>query len=380
MKNKFTTLIEEALKHSAPSLTFNNERILIYGAGGFSRWLINNLRLDQGYRISAILDVNAKTGEHIRGIPVLAPNEWLNKNTPSDSVVLIAISNPDINIASIQNILKSNGFLHVLNIQEFYEAFPSIFPDPWLWMTRKIHYAYYSVYLDRLNAILADETSCIWLESVVRFRLTGERTQIALPPTLDDQYHPHGLPAWNNHLRFIDCGAFDGDTLRDFEKHGYRFEAIAAFEPDPDNFQNLSRTAARYENTVCFPCAVGANTEIVNFNATADTSSHVFAGKGVPVQCVRLDEALPTFAPNLIKMDIEGAEPDALLGARSTITKYRPGLAICLYHAPEHLWQIPLLIHEWNLDYRFYIRGHAHFLMELVLYAIPAEHFGNAHE
>ena len=45
-------------------------------------------------------------------------------------------------------------------------------------------------------------------------------------------------------------------------------------------------------------------------------------------------------------MDIEGAEYEALLGARGTISKYRPGLAISLYHRPADLWQIPLLINE----------------------------------
>jgi hypothetical protein len=70
-------------------------------------------------------------------------------------------------------------------------------------------------------------------------------------------------------------------------------------------------------------------------------------------------------------MDIEGAEPDALRGAERTIRRYRPALAISLYHAPDHLWEIPLWIAGLGLDYRMYMRGHAHNGFELVMYCLP---------
>ena len=45
-------------------------------------------------------------------------------------------------------------------------------------------------------------------------------------------------------------------------------------------------------------------------------------------------------------MDIEGAELDALNGAKATIRKHLPKLAVCLYHVQEHLWEIPLKIND----------------------------------
>src|SRR3970040_942599 len=90
------------------------------------------------------------------------------------------------------------------------------------------------------------------------------------------------------------------------------------------------------------------------------------------IQCVSLDKAIPTFAPTLIKMDIEGAEYDALLGARRLIKEHTPSLALSLYHRPEHLWQLPILAHRLsNGMYHFYMRAHAQNDFELVLYAIP---------
>jgi hypothetical protein len=89
------------------------------------------------------------------------------------------------------------------------------------------------------------------------------------------------------------------------------------------------------------------------------------------IQCTALDEALPSFGPTVVKMDIEGAEHAALLGAARSIQTHRPGLAICLYHEPAHLWEIPFLIQSWNLSYRMYLRSHCYSGFDLVLYAIP---------
>ena len=90
------------------------------------------------------------------------------------------------------------------------------------------------------------------------------------------------------------------------------------------------------------------------------------------VQCVALDDAIPTFASNLIKMDIEGAEYDALLGARRLIHSFLPGLAISIYHRAEHLWQLPMLVRDIAPGkYSFYIRSHAMNTFETVLYCVP---------
>jgi hypothetical protein len=70
-------------------------------------------------------------------------------------------------------------------------------------------------------------------------------------------------------------------------------------------------------------------------------------------------------------LDIEGAELDALQGARRLIEKNRPGIAVCLYHFPHHLWAIPLWLAELDLRYRFYYRAHEHCTFETVLYALP---------
>ena len=72
----------------------------------------------------------------------------------------------------------------------------------------------------------------------------------------------------------------------------------------------------------------------------------------------------------MIKMDIEGFEYRALLGARKTIEQYHPILAICVYHKKEDIWEIPKLIYSMCKRYKFYLRHYSLFEYETVLYAI----------
>ena len=154
-------------------------------------------------------------------------------------------------------------------------------------------------------------------------------------------------------------------------------EAIDAFEPDPANFVKLAQyvqtNAAALPDTVClFPCGVDAATTQVRFSSGQGTSSHASTTGDTVIQCVSLDEALPKFRPNLIKMDIEGAEYAALWGARHLIAEHRPALAICLYHRPEHLWQIPLLVKQLTGGGgKYFLRSHSLNGWELVFYWLP---------
>lgn len=68
-----------------------------------------------------------------------------------------------------------------------------------------------------------------------------------------------------------------------------------------------------------------------------------------------------------IKMDIEGSELQALKGAIDTITKYKPYLAVCLYHRKNDLVEIPLFIDSLGVKYDYYLRGGYH----TILWAIP---------
>lgn len=86
-----------------------------------------------------------------------------------------------------------------------------------------------------------------------------------------------------------------------------------------------------------------------------------------------MDELIPGAEVSLIKMDIEGAELQALIGGMHTIIRNKPKLAISLYHKRDDMFKIPLLIHNFCPAYRLYIRHHCTTFSETVLYAICPE-------
>lgn len=83
-----------------------------------------------------------------------------------------------------------------------------------------------------------------------------------------------------------------------------------------------------------------------------------------------LDNLLQGRLVTFIKMDIEGSELKALMGAKETIRKYKPKLAICLYHKKEDILEIPLYVKELLPEYKLYIRHHCNKHGETVLYAM----------
>ena len=71
-----------------------------------------------------------------------------------------------------------------------------------------------------------------------------------------------------------------------------------------------------------------------------------------------------------IVIDIEGAEHNALLGARQTIARWKPKMAVCVYHRREDLFDVPLLLKSFAPTYKFYLRHYTSNQTETVLYAV----------
>lgn len=97
--------------------------------------------------------------------------------------------------------------------------------------------------------------------------------------------------------------------------------------------------------------------------------NRVFAARSIDSIAAELQ--LPRV--DLIKMDIEGAEPKALAGALQTIKRFRPQLAISIYHQPDHFLDIPQFLGASLENYRFYVRNYHFISNETILYAIPGE-------
>ena len=120
---------------------------------------------------------------------------------------------------------------------------------------------------------------------------------------------------------------------------------------------------------ILYPCGVYSSETQLRFTGSKRINSMIsYMGESV-IQGVALDHVLPGFRPDFINMDVEGAELEALMGAETLIRESRPDLAICVYHSPAHVWEIPLFINSLGLGYEFYLRNYTSYSSETVLYA-----------
>ncbi len=179
---------------------------------------------------------------------------------------------------------------------------------------------------------------------------------------------------------FVDCGAWQGDTIRDFmEWSKGEYENIYAVEADKRNFVLLKEFCKKkkYKNINFINKGVYDCRKIISFSTGTDgTGSSIVMTGNEQIFVEPIDEILQGKMVSYIKMDIEGSELPALHGAQETISKYMPALAICVYHRANDLMDIPQFIKKFeskNKKYKLYLRKY-HPLSsttELVLYAVP---------
>lgn len=170
---------------------------------------------------------------------------------------------------------------------------------------------------------------------------------------------------------FVDVGCFDGSTVRSFIKWAQgTYQEILSFEPDTKCFNVCKEALADVKGLNLDKRDLWNEKCELAFSAAGDSTSKIVESGGEKIDTVCLDEVVEKKRVSFIKMDIEGAEKQALLGAADTIRKYRPKLAICIYHKPQDIWEIPELILEMNPDYHLYIRHYSLREAETVLYAV----------
>lgn len=168
----------------------------------------------------------------------------------------------------------------------------------------------------------------------------------------------------------VDCGAYDGDTALAFVDHCPHYQKIYALEPNVEVLPKLKERAKDLKIEI-FEVGAYSRKDTLSFQSQQSGCS-TLKEEGefhIAVDCIDhlvADEKNPI---TFIKMDIEGSELEALKGASQTIKKYKPKLAICVYHRKNDLIEIPKLIKSLRPDYRLYLRSHQCIPEDSVLYA-----------
>lgn len=226
--------------------------------------------------------------------------------------------------------------------------------------------------LEWLENKLADEKSKKALNDYIFQKMSGiyRKDNYEL-----NQYFPNDVIHFQEQEIFVDCGAYQGESAIDFINHLetqgiHSYKKIISIEAEKSNFLRLEEHLKNYANVEIIFAGVWNETNILRINSGYGDNSSI-SDKGTEcVEMKAIDDILKGEAATYIKMDIEGSELHALYGAAGTIKKYKPKLAICIYHKPEDLIQIPQFIYQLREDYQFYIRNHSPYGIEAVLYAI----------
>jgi len=179
--------------------------------------------------------------------------------------------------------------------------------------------------------------------------------------------------------RVIDAGACYADTALGFAVSVGHSGRVVSFEIDPANARiarrNLDHNPSLAERIDLRECAL-AHAEIPLYLHGSGPAAQVTSEPGLQRLAVttidRLIEGGDLDRVDFIKMDIEGAELGALVGAESVLRRFRPRLAISLYHRPGDYWRIPLWLHSLDLGYRLFLDHYTIHREETILYAEAA--------
>ncbi len=299
-----------------------------------------------------------------------------------NAIVIVAIMNTQGNIRMVMQRLKEEGFINIIPYAKLADIFPDRFH--FLYLESKDKFKARMVQIEEARNILiesgADQRSMVVFDSMVKFRETKDYDVLPELDKKEDQYFPRDIPCYRTEkICFVDCGAYIGDTFDALLKYAEDVKSdiayYAGFEPDRENYKELERTVRKQKNLEyrLYPYALCDEKRNLFFNMLGSTASSVENGDSnnrLAVTGMPLDEIEFSIIPSHIKMDIEGEEYNALLGADKLIREHKPALAICIYHRPEDIYDIIKLIDSWNLGYKFEMRVYEDVGVDLVLYAV----------
>jgi FkbM family methyltransferase len=219
--------------------------------------------------------------------------------------------------------------------------------------------------------------SAIYMRSTNICRIQSIETAINFSGS-ENYWCDEDMPSLNayDNITFCDCGAFCGDTLKIlYRRYGTKIKKYFGFEPDLKSYQELQKTVKSLKmDKFAFLYQIGlgnANGRVDLISGEFNSNSHfanviastVHDNKYTNVSIKCLDDIdIAVNGKLCVKMDIEGFEMDALLGAKKIIKKYEPDLAICVYHKASDLLEIPKYIKSLNADYNCILRGGTHMI------------------
>lgn len=207
---------------------------------------------------------------------------------------------------------------------------------------------------DFVYSRLADEESKRVYRDILNFKISGKISYL-LSSFCEKENIYREILKLNDNESIVDLGAYDGDTIREFTDFtNGKYNKITALEPDAQNFKKLIKNTKKMANVTVYNMGAWDKRDTLIFAKKAGRNSRL-SSDGIPVEVTDID-SLVSEPVTMIKMDIEGAELKALIGAEKTIKKHLPKLYVCAYHRNEDLFVLGKKILELDEKYKLYFR------------------------
>jgi FkbM family methyltransferase len=348
-------------------------RLVLFGAGNLGRKVLQCVRSIGVEPLAFTDNSQSKWGSHVDGLPVLSPKDAAARYG-SSATFLITIWSLGHPYPESRAMLQAMGCTRIESTASLRWRFAGrLLPDFCQDLPHKLYEQ--SAEVRKAASLWADDASLREYLNHVRWRALGDQNALG-PPVSEESYFLDSLYRINDGEVFVDCGAYVGDTAEQVIRRNPAFSRIVAIEADPGNFDRLAKWIGTLDPSVAsrisaLNVAVGAERGKRRFQSDGSEGAKLATDGNVEVDCVPIDDLATEAAPTFIKMDIEGAELDALAGARRSIQTHRPILSICMYHKQDDLWRIPLFIHSLVEDYHLLLRPHDVDGWQLVCYAVP---------
>lgn len=339
------------------------KQIVLFGAGIFGKQVLSNLK-KLGFEIKYFCDNNKEIwGECIDGVYVLPPDYI--KNNAKDTLVIICM------MMIYNDVIKQLESMNVKYIFSDIDGTLGYLPCPKLYENMGK--------LKKVSDLLIDNFSKDVYLNIVKarifqnysFELSGNiftHSLITGPQYFDSQFFKY----YDNEV-FIDCGAYDGDSIVEFFMFMNRMNLknceAYAFEPDKINYEKVLKTIKDYnlDKVKVFNYGVSNFNNRINMEQIQNCRH---TNEEYDAEICKIDDIIQDKKITFIKMDIEGFELDALKGAENVIKRYKPKLAISIYHNSGDLYEIPLYIESIVPEYRMFVRHHSYnTIFETILYA-----------
>lgn len=368
MMNDYIRQLKESIDFALQMGSFNHcniientKNVCVFGLGKYFEEAFVQQKVAERFKVTILCDNNKNKLDELsmRGggwkqFQYLTPEEL-----PKDTVVIIMLGNP----GQVEEQLNRLNIKHMTYNDLSLNAIMGV-PKEKKWFSEQA-----DKIIEAYNSFSDIESKKIYT-NVISLRIAPHLARMNYRELFSEgEYFGHGLFSLSQNENFIDCGTYTGTSINEFlQATNEKFSSIIGFELDKDNFLQAEKFLGTLKQELqikikVFNYGVWNQNELMMYGKGAENEpsggiSLFKTQNPVEGRVVRLEDIAECRSASFIKMDIEGAELKALIGAKRILKENKPKLAICVYHCLNDLWEVPIFIRKISKDYKISIRHH----------------------